>query len=222
MQRREFTRALTAAGLGSAVALPATFPLNASAQGAGFESGRDYLPLKQTAPVETPAGQIEVVEFFSYYCPHCNAFEPTLEAWSRRLPKDVVLRRVPVAFVGPRPETRQRLFYALEALGKLNQLHAKVFRAVHVDRQRLEDPAGIADWLATQGVDKKQFTDAYNSFSVAAKVGRANQLVSAYQVDGVPALGVAGRYYTDASLTRSMERSLQVVDFLAGEVKKGR
>jgi thiol:disulfide interchange protein DsbA len=93
---------------------------------------------------------------------------------------------------------------------------------VHVDRQRLEDPAGIADWLATQGVDKKQFTDAYNSFSVAAKVGRANQLVSAYQVDGVPALGVAGRYYTDASLTRSMERSLQVVDFLAGEVKKGR
>jgi thiol:disulfide interchange protein DsbA len=71
-------------------------------------------------------------------------------------------------------------------------------------------------------VDKKQFTDAFNSFGVAAKVGRANQLVSAYQVDGVPALGVAGRYYTDASLTRSMERSLQVVDYLAGEVKKGR
>jgi thiol:disulfide interchange protein DsbA len=222
MQRREFTRALTTAGLGAAAFLPATYALNASAQASGFESGRDYLPLKQTAPVDAPTGQIEVVEFFSYYCPHCNAFEPALEAWSRRLPKDVVLRRVPVGFVGPRPETRQRLYYALEALGQVNQLHYKVFRAIHVDRQRMEEAGAIADWMATQGVDRKQFLDAYNSFSVAAKVGRANQLVSAYQVDGVPALGVAGRYYTDASLTRNMERSLQVVDYLTGEVRKGR
>lgn len=222
MQRREFTRALTAAGMGSAIAVPAAFPVSAQAQAPAFVSGRDYQPLKQTAPVETPAGQIEVVEFFAYYCPHCNAFEPTLEAWSRRLPKDVKLRRVPVAFVGPQPQTRQHLFYALEALGVLDKLHAKVFRAVHVENQRLEQPDAIASWVAAQGVDKKQFMDAFSSFAVANKVRLANQLVTAYQVDGVPALGVAGRYYTDASLTRSMERSLQVVEYLAGEVRKGR
>lgn len=209
MKRREFTLALA-----GATALPALAQQR-------FEPGKDYLPLDKPAPVEASAGKIEVVEFFWYNCPHCNAFEPALEAWIKRAPKDVVVKRVPVAFSSAF-QGQQRLFYTLEAMGLVDKLHGKVFQAIHVERKRLEAPEVIADWAAAQGVDKAKFLEQFNSFSVASKVTRAGQLTAAYKVEGVPALGVAGRFYTDATLTRNMDRSLQVVDYLVGEVRKGR
>ncbi len=209
MKRREFTLALA-----GATALPALAQQR-------FEAGKDYLPLDKPAPVEAPSGKIEVVEFFWYNCPHCNAFEPALEAWIKRAPKDVVVKRVPVAFSSAF-QGQQRLFYTLEAMGLVDRLHGKVFQAIHVERKRLEAPDVIAEWVATQGVDKTKFMEQFNSFSVASKATRAGQLTAAYKVEGVPALGVAGRFYTDATLTRNMDRSLQVVDYLVGEVRKGR
>src|SRR5574343_585811 len=100
------------------------------AQGAAPVAGRDYQKVEPFAPVGAPAGKVEVVEFFWYSCPHCNAFEPLLEQWVKALPKDVAFRRVPVAF---RDDfvPQQRLYYALEALGQLDKLHAKVFQAIH-------------------------------------------------------------------------------------------
>ena len=130
------------------------------------------------APLDTPAGKIEVIEFFWYSCPHCNAFEPALDAWVKRAPKDVVVKRVPVAFrddFGP----QQRLYFALEAMGLVDKLHAKVFYAIHVERQRLDQPEAIFEWIAKQGVDKAKFTDQFNSFSAASKVKRAVQLRTA-------------------------------------------
>ena len=209
MKRREFTLALA-----GATALPVLAQQR-------FEAGKDYLPLDKPAPVETPAGKIEVVEFFWYNCPHCNAFEPALEAWIKRAPKDVAVKRVPVAFSSAY-QGQQRLYYTLEAMGLVDRLHGKVFQAIHVERKRLEAPDVIADWVASQGVDKTKFMEQFNSFSVASKATRASQLTAAYKVEGVPALGVAGRFYTDATLTRNMDRSLQVVDYLVGEVRKGR
>lgn len=209
MKRRLFTLALA-----GATALPALAQLR-------FEASKDYLPLDKPAPVDAPSGKIEVVEFFWYNCPHCNAFEPMLEAWIKRAPKDVMIRRVPVAF-NSSFQGQQRLYYTLEAMGLVDKLHAKVFAAIHVERKRLEQPEVIADWIATQGVDKAKFMEQFNSFTVASKTTRASQLTAAYKVEGVPALGVAGRFYTDATLTRTMERSLQVVDYLIGEVRKGR
>jgi thiol:disulfide interchange protein DsbA len=209
MKRREFTLALA-----GATALPALAQQR-------FEAGKDYLPLDKPAPVEAPSGKIEVVEFFWYNCPHCNAFEPALEAWIKRAPKDVVVKRVPVAFSSAF-QGQQRLFYTLEAMGLVDRLHGKVFQAIHVERKRLEAPDVIADWVASQGVDRAKFMEQFNSFSVASKAARAGQLTAAYKVEGVPALGVAGRFYTDATLTRNMDRSLQVVDYLVGEVRKGR
>lgn len=209
IKRREFTLALA----GSA-ALPALAQLR-------FEAGKDYLPLDKPAPVEAPAGRIEVVEFFWYNCPHCNAFEPALEAWIKRAPKDVAVRRIPVAFSSAFQD-QQRLYYTLEAMGLVERLHTKVFQAIHVERKRLEKADVIADWVASQGVDKAKFMEQFASFSVASKVSRAGQLTAAYKVEGVPAMGVAGRFYTDGTLTRSMDRSLQVVDYLVGEVRKGR
>ncbi len=213
MKRRDFSRACGAV-LTAAAGLPALAQLR-------FDAGKDYLPLDKPAPIETPSGKIEVVEFFWYNCPHCNAFEPALEAWIKRAPKDVAIRRIPVAFSSAF-QGQQRLYYTLEAMGLVDKLHGKVFSTIHVERKRLESPEAIADWAAAQGVDKTKFMEQFNSFTVASKANRASQLTAAYKVEGVPAMGVAGRYYTDATLTRNMDRALQVVDYLVGEVRKGR
>jgi thiol:disulfide interchange protein DsbA len=212
MKRRAFTQtAVSAVVAGSTVwSLPV--------QAQKLEAGTDYQVLDPRAPVEAGAGKIEVVEFFWYNCPHCNAFEPTLEAWASKLPKDVVLRRVPVAF---RDDfvPQQRLYYALEAMGLVENLHAKVFAAIHVEKQNLARGDAIIEWVAKQGVDKAKFTEQYNSFSVATKASKGTQLQNAYKVEGVPAMGVAGRFYTDGSLAKGMGRALQVVDSLIAGIR---
>jgi protein dithiol oxidoreductase (disulfide-forming) len=117
---------------------------------------------------------------------------------------------------------QQRLFYALEAMGLVDKLHTKVFAAIHVDKQALNKAELIGDWIAKQGVEKDKFMEQFNSFSVSTKASKATQLQNTYRVEGVPALGVAGRFYTDGTLSRNMERGLQVVDYLVGEVRAGR
>ena len=216
MNRRDFS--VVAA---SAIALGQALLPRAYAQAANPEAGVDYMVLDKKVPVEAAAGKIEVVEFFWYNCPHCNAFEPALDAWVARLPKDVAMRRVPVAF---RDEfvPQQRLFYTLESMGLLDKLHPRVFSAVHVEKQDLTRGEGIATWVAKQGVDKVKFIEQYNSFSIATKATRATQLQNSYKVEGVPALGVAGRFYTDGTMAKSMPRALQVVEFLVAEVRAGR
>ena len=207
MQRREFS--ITAATLALATA--------ARAQGQSPKEGVDYLTLDKPAATES-AGKIEVVEFFWYSCPHCNRFEPQLEEWAKKMPKDVVLRRAPVAF-RPDFEPQQRLYFVLEAMNKVEELHRKVFYAIHVEKQALNSQPLIADWIEKQGVDKAKFTEAYNSFPVATKARKASLLQDAYKVDGVPALGVAGKYYTSGSLAQTMERALIVTDHLLGLVR---
>lgn len=212
LKRRDFSLG------GAALLAGAVLPVHAQRL---FQPGQDYLPLRKPAPSDAPAGMVEVIEFFWYNCPHCNSFEPMLNDWVKRLPKDVAFRRIPVAFRSAF-EGQQKLYYALEELNLIDKLHGKVFHAVHVERKRLEDPAVIADWIAQQGVDRNKFVEQFNSFSVASKARRASQVADAYGVEGVPSLGVAGRFYTDGNLTKNMGRALQVVDHLIGEVRKGR
>jgi len=183
--------------------------------------GTDYKVLDERVPVEAPGGKVEVIEFFWYSCPHCNAFEPQLEAWAKKLPADVVLKRVPVAF---RDDfvPQQRLFYTLEAMGKVDELHRKVFQAIHVDKQPLNTEGTIVAWAEKNGLDKAKFQEIYNSFSVQTKSRRAAQLQDAFKVEGVPALGIAGRYYTDGSMAGNMPRALQVTDYLIAESRKAR
>jgi protein dithiol oxidoreductase (disulfide-forming) len=193
----------------------------AQAQGAGFQEGSDFVALEKRVPTEAQAGRVEVIEFFWYSCPHCNAFEPRLEQWIAGLPKDVVLRRVPVAF---RDEfvPQQRLFYTLEALNKVKELHGKVFQAIHVEKRKLDTQASIGEWIAKQGVNRAKFDELYNSFAVQTKARRATQLQNDYRVSGVPALGIAGRFYTDGSLSQSMERALTITNWLIAQIKQGR
>ena len=216
MQRREFS--ITAAALATTTTLvtPVAF-----AQGKTPQEGADFLLLDKPAPTEAGAGKIEVVEFFWYSCPHCNRFEPQLQEWVKKMPKDVVLRRAPVAF-RPDFEPQQRLYFVLEALGKVEELHNKVFNAIHVERQLLNTPELVVAWAEKQGINKAKFTEAYNSFPVATKTRKATLLQDAYKVDGVPALGVAGKYYTSGTVAQTMERALVVTDYLIGLTRKGK
>jgi len=211
MKRREFSAGLIGAGLAAGGVMPA-----ARAQGGPVE-GKDYLRLSQPLP-PTDSGKIEVLDFFSYACPHCNAFGPILDPWARKLPADVVLRHIPVPFM-INSENFQRLYFSLEVMGQVDALHRKVFFAVHNEHQRLDKPADIAAFVAKNGVDSAKFLDVFNSFSVQTKARQAAQLTQAYKVDGVPCLGVQGKYLTSATLTGSADRALSVTDFLIQRVR---
>jgi thiol:disulfide interchange protein DsbA len=217
MNRREFSAGGACVLATAALGLPGAL----FAQVKKPEAGTEYLSLDKPLNTEAPQGKVEVIEFFWYSCPHCNAFEPRLEAWIKRQPTDVVVRRVPVAF---RDEfvPQQRLFYTLEAMGKLEELHGKVFQAIHANREPINREELIVEWAGKHGLDKPKFKELYNSFSVSSKARRATQLQEAFQVQGVPAIGIAGRYYTDATLAGNMDRALQVTDYLIAETRKSR
>ncbi|MEI8325573.1 MAG: thiol:disulfide interchange protein DsbA/DsbL [Betaproteobacteria bacterium] len=215
MKRRVFSAATSAL-----IATGAWTSGVAQAQVKKLEEGTDYLALPKLVQVEAAKGKVEVIEFFWYNCPHCNAFEPALEAWVKRLPKDVAFKRIPVAF-NDSLVPQQRLYYVLEALNKVDELHAKVFRAIHTEGLDLKTQDNMGSWLEKQGVDKAKFLNLYNSFSVSTKVRKASQMQDAYQVTGVPALGIAGRFYTDAPLAGNMAKALNVTDFLIAQVRSG-
>lgn len=213
MKRRDFSVAAA-----SAVTTFGLAPVHA--QTFRPTEGKDYLTLGKRVPVDGAANTVEVIEFFWYSCPHCNAFEPTLESWIKTAPKHVAVKRMPVQFRDDFAP-QQRLFYALEAMGKLDELHRKVFYAIHVEKQPINKDDAIVEWAGKQGLDKAKFAEVYMSFAVASKVRRAKQLQDAFKVEGVPALGIAGRFYTDGSLAGSMERALAVAEYLIAEVRKG-
>ncbi len=210
ISRRNFSVTAVAATLGVGGA--------AQAQGAAPVEGKDYVRLN--TPVAVPAGgKIDVIEFFSYGCPHCYSFEPMLEQWIKRLPPDVAFRRVPATF-NPTFEGYARLFYALEAVGQVEALHKRVFAAIHVQRQRLDKDADIAAFVNAGGGDGAKAVEALKSFGVATKLRQAKQAFEAYKIDGVPALGVHGRWFTSGSLSGSNERALMVTNFLIQSARK--
>ena len=215
MKRREFS--LAAAAAASALSFAA---MPALAQAAAPKEGKDYAKLDK--PVATPAGagKIEVLEFFWYSCPHCNAFEPAFAAWKSAAPADVVVQRVPVGF-NATFVPQQKLYYALLAMGKLDELHTKVFRAIHVERNRLAKDEDIFEWVGKQGVDVAKFKEAFNSFTVSNQVRKATQLQQDYKVEGVPSIGVVGRYYTDGTMAGNMANVLRVTDHLIAVSRKG-
>ncbi len=189
------------------------------AQGGTPVEGKDFVRLPVPAPVAAPAGKIEVVEFFSYGCPHCYSFEPLLEPWVKKLPPDVAFRRVPAAF-NASWEGLAKIYYALEAAGQLEAMHKRVFAAIHVQRQKLDKEADIAAFVKGAGGDDAKFMDAYKSFGVATKMRQGKQLAEAYKIDGVPTLGIHGRWFTAGSLAGTHERALAVADQLIQRARK--
>ena len=215
MKRREFSVSAASVLAASTVTL-AAMPAHAQYKP---QAGKDYAVLDTRAPVDTPADKVEVIEFFWYSCPHCNEFEPQFEAWAKAVPADVVVHRVPVAF-NASFAPQQKLYYTLEGMNLLPSLHAKVFRAIHVERNRLATDDAIFEWVGKQGVDVAKFKATYNSFTVSNQIRKATQLQNEYDVEGVPSLGVAGRYYTDGTKAGNMENVLRVVNGLIASSRK--
>jgi protein dithiol oxidoreductase (disulfide-forming) len=220
MKRREFSAQLLGTGLGVGLAGAgiAAAPA-AQAQSASPVEGKDYVRLSQ--PQVLPPGKIEVVDFFWYGCPHCFAFEPSLDAWAKKLPADISFRRVPVSFRDEPFGTHARIFYALEATGQVDAMHRKVFYAIHNERATLAKPAEVSAFMTKNGVDGAKFLEVMSSFSVQTKARQAKQVTDVYKIDGVPALGIHGRYYTSGSVAGSNDRALAVADFLIERTRKG-
>ena len=201
------TRLLAAVSLAAAFAV---VPAHAQSQA--------YAELDPAQPGDTP-GKIEVLEFFSYGCVHCNAIEPMLQSWAKGLPDDVVVRQVPVGFnAGMKP--MQQLYYTLLALDRMD-LHEKVFQAIHEERKRLFSKDAIVDWAVDQGLDRQRFSSTFDSFGVQSQVTRADQLMQAYRVEGTPTLAVGGRYITSPSLARGYQQTIDEADRLVKLVRDG-
>ena len=203
--RRRFVASAIAMGASLSIAGPL----------AAQTAGRDFVVLNP--PVSTDdAAKIEVVEFFSYGCPHCADFNPLLNLWAAKLPADVVLKKVPVSFGRAAWGNAAKLFYALEITGDLKRLESDVFKAIHQERTNLFDEKTIVSWVSARGVDRKKFTDAFGSFGVQSKVRRGDQMAAAYKIEGVPAMAVDGKFRV-ASL--QFEQQLAVADKLIARAR---
>lgn len=193
--------------------------MNSSSDSASFREDVDYRVLPVRQAVESK-GKVEITEFFWYGCPHCFEFDPELQAWLKKQGKDVVFKRVPIAF---RDDflPHSQMYYAFEALGKGDVYTSQVMNAIHVQHKQLLKEADIAEWAATQkGLDAKAFMAAFNSFSVITKAKAANSIGTAYRIDGVPTLAVQGKYVTSPSIAGTKARALETMDFLVSKARR--
>lgn len=182
-------------------------------------AGIDYQQLATTLPGDSP-GKVEVIEFFWFGCPHCYAFEPVLEPWIKKMPKDTQFRRIPAIFNDAWAQAA-RAFYALEAIGEEARLHKPLFDAIHTgNRLDPANEAALTEWLGKQGVDTKKFAAAYRSFAVEGRVKRAAQLTQAYKIDGVPTMAINGKYTVSAVTATSSQQLLKITDHLIEQSRK--
>jgi len=193
--------------------------LAASAQ--DLQAGRDYDPIAPAQPT-SDASKVVVTEFFSYACPHCFSFNPTLTIWENKLPKDVRFERVAVVFgKGATWQKLAQVFYALNAIGKAEQLSPAVFGAIHVEGADWQTDAKIIDWMAAHDVNRNEFTAVFNSLSLRALVANADQLATAHEVRSVPTLVVDGKYARQISdnANGDFPQQLAIVDRLIDKAR---
>jgi thiol:disulfide interchange protein DsbA len=205
----------------------------AAASPAKPTAGVEYLVLPQAQPAEPGSaatrGAIEVIEFFAYYCPYCNAFEPVLANWVKKQGAGIVFKRVHV-YRDPGVQPQQRLYYTLEALGLVDQYHDKVFAAMHQQRLPLNTDEAVFDWAARAGIDRARFVDTYRSYGVQARLYQANAKIDAYGINQWPVIAIGGRYLTspyhahlgsdkDATEAQREQEALQVMDYLVAKAK---
>ncbi len=183
-----------------------------SAHAQPIEEGKNYISLRSPVATQEP-DKIEVVALFWYGCPHCYQLEPTLDAWQKKLPEDVNFIRVPAMFGGIW-NLHGQLYYSLEAIGATEQLHAVIFDVIQNNKQRLATAAEITDFVVKQGIDKDSFEKAWNSFAVKSQLQKAKRLAIAYQISGVPALVVNGKYTFDIASAGGLKETTEVADYL--------
>ncbi|MEK7843617.1 MAG: thiol:disulfide interchange protein DsbA/DsbL [Pseudomonadota bacterium] len=208
---RFLTILLLSAGLGLAAV---------SGARAQIVEGRDYTVLPEPRPTQS-GKNIEVLEFFWYGCPHCYDLHPLIKVWQKKMPKDVSFRYVPAVFRA-NWVAGTKTFYALEALGVRDKLHDKVYDAIHLDKIDLSKEDVLFDWMAKQGMERQKFIDAYNSFSVQNQATRSTQMSKDYNLSGVPALVVDGRYLTSGKMGGTPQDTIRTLEELIVKVRKER
>lgn len=200
--------------------LISSFAASSASLAAEPQVGRDFKPINP--PLATAKGKIEVVEFFSYGCPHCSDFHPYVTQWAAKLPKDVSFRRVPVSFNRPEWARLSRLFFALEATGDLAKLDTAVFLAIHEQRVAFRTDEAVIAWAVSKGADGKKFGDALTSFSMQSKVQRADQEATAARISGVPALAVDGKFLLNNEAASNFEELLKLADSVIVKARQER
>lgn len=168
-------------------------------------NGAEFTTLATPQATQATGKKVEVIEFFAYHCGACNAFEPTLVNWTKKQDANIVMRRIPLPFQGPL-DPEARLYLTLEAMGKLDAYHHRVFRAVHVERKRLMKDADVIAWAAANGLDKAQFLATWNSFGVQTRLKRLSQIADAYKVSGTPTLVIDGKYLVSPDAVRQANK----------------
>jgi thiol:disulfide interchange protein DsbA len=191
-----------------------------AASAADLVEGKDYVRLKNPQPVET-GKKIEVIEFFSYGCPHCSDLEPILQAWIQKLPPDVQFRRVPVIFQ-QRWEALAKIYYTLDAMGDEARLSPEVFKAVHVNGVPLYQDKAFFDWAASHGLDRTRVAEVYASFAVSSKFNRAKALAQTYNIQSVPTMIVDGKYLTASDKVGTHAALPPVLDALIAKARAER
>jgi thiol:disulfide interchange protein DsbA len=191
--------------------------LFASAFGTAMAQSPGYAPVSPPQPTES-GGKIEVIEFFWYGCPHCYHLESSVNAWLKTIPPDVVFKRVP-AYPSESWGELARMFYTIEAMGLLPQLHGKIFDAIHKDGLNLANKKIREEWLHKNGVEPGKYNEVAKSFTVATNMQRARQMTMNFKVDSVPRVVVNGKYYTSGELAGTPERIFPVVDELIAKVR---
>ena len=178
-------------------------------------NGADYITLAAPQPVQEVGKKVEVIEFFMFHCPHCNVLEPHMAAWVKKQGNNINFKRVHFPSTGDN-DPEAHLFLTLEAMGKVDEVLPKVFRAFHVERQRLNKDDAIIEWVGKNGIDKAKFLEYWNSFGVKTKLKRLTSIVGNYKVDGVPSIVVDGRYMTSPSIVAGANKGLAETQLLQG------
>ncbi|WP_018610660.1 thiol:disulfide interchange protein DsbA/DsbL [Uliginosibacterium gangwonense] len=189
-----------------------------TAVGSVWAEGPEIGPISPAQAPSTGPGQVEVLEFFSYGCPHCANLDPFLRKWEQSLKKDVVVKRVPVSFGRPSWAALGRIYTTLDAMRLADKFGPQVFEAVQRSRVRLDDEKARNEWLAKVGIDVKTFNDTWRSFGVDTTTRRYEQLAVAYKIESVPTLTVQGR----TRVTGEGPDAIKAVDDLIAKARSGK
>ncbi|HEY0801015.1 MAG TPA: thiol:disulfide interchange protein DsbA/DsbL [Steroidobacteraceae bacterium] len=216
------------AAVASTVAAATSSASAATPAGSPWQEGVNYTRLVPAQPTSVPAGQVEVLEFFWYACPHCYSLEPTLAAWLKSKPAYINFVRVPVLW-NEGHRSLARLYYTLDSMGKLNDVHSEIFKEIQVNGNPLigPDPHTAAAAASVQlafikklGISDADFQKEYHAFNVETAMQRADQLAQRYRVTAVPTFVVNGKYITDVGMANGAERLLPLVSDLAAQEHK--
>ncbi|MFM4705008.1 thiol:disulfide interchange protein DsbA/DsbL [Aeromonas bivalvium] len=175
-----------------------------------FKEGVNYDVVKQTG-----SAQPEVMEFFSYFCPHCYKFEPIVADLQKSLPEGVSLKKNPVAFLGREMGPELQRAYAVANLLKVEEkVTPAIFETMHVKRQMPQSRDDVQQIFTANGVPAEEFGGAVDSFAVSGMVAQFDRNTETYNVRGVPAFLVNGKYMVKIESITSQEQFNQLVKFL--------